>query len=239
MACGPGMHLSSREVLRVIEALLCDIDGTLVQSNWLHASAWKDAFAAMGIDVEQEEVRRQIGKGGDELIPVFVSWWRRSAVEEPLKAYRKFLFRTDYLPQVKPLPHARDFLVRIKQAGIRLALASSSDKQDLETYKKLVGMEDLVDKSTSADDAKEAKPHPDIFEVAMGKLGLPPEKVLALGDTPYDAEAAGKAGVWTIGVESGGWTRDDLLEAGCIEVWKDVAELWKHFDESVLMRWQS
>ena len=223
----------------MIEALLCDIDGTLVQSNWLHASAWKDAFAAMGVEVEQEAVRRQIGKGGDELIPVFVPWWKRSAVEEPLKTYRKFLFHADYLSHVEPLPDAREFLARLKASGIRLALASSSDKQDLEIYKKLVGMEDLVDKSTSSDDAKEAKPHPDIFQVAMKKLGLPPEKVLALGDTPYDAEAAGKAGVWTIGVESGGWSREELLEAGCIEVWKDVAALLEHFDESVLTRWKN
>ena len=217
---------------------MCDIDGTLVQSNWLHASAWKDAFAAMGIEVEHDAVRRQIGKGGRELIPVFVSWWRRDAVEEPLKAYRKFLFHADYLAQVKPLPQAREFLAKLKQSGIRLALASSSDRQDLEIYQKLVGMEDLVDKSTSADDAKSAKPNPDIFEAAMRKLGLPPSKVLALGDTPYDAEAAGKAGVWTIGVQSGGWSRADLLEAGCIEVWNDVADLLAHFDQSVLMRWR-
>ena len=223
----------------MIEALLCDVDGTLVQSNWLHASAWKDAFAAMGIEVEQEAVRRQIGKGGDELIPVFVPWWRRNAVEEPLKAYRKFLFHADYLAQVQPLPHARDFLVRLKAAGIKLALASSSDKKDLQIFKKIVGMEDLVDEETSSDDAKASKPQPDIFQVAMRKVGLPPEKVLALGDTPYDAEAAGKAGVGTIGVESGGWLHADLLEAGCIEVWKDVADLLEHFDESVLTRWKN
>ncbi len=222
----------------MVEALLCDIDGTLVQSNWLHASAWKDALAVIGIEVDHDAVRRQIGKGGDELIPVFVPWWRREAVEKPLKAYRKFLFQADYLAEVKPLPDAREFLAKLKSVGIRLALASSADREDLEIYQKLVGIEDLVDKSTSADDTKAAKPNPDIFEVAMKKLGLPPEKVLALGDTPYDAEAAGKAGVWTVGVESGGWSREDLFEAGCIEVWKDVADLLAHFDQSVLMRWK-
>lgn len=223
----------------MIEALLCDIDGTLVESNWLHASAWKDAFAAMGIEVEQEEVRRQIGKGGDELIPVFVSWWRRKEVEKPLKAYRKFLFHADYLAQVKPLPRAREFLAKLKESGIRLALASSADEEDLKKFTGIVGMEDLVDESTSSDDAKESKPNPDIFQAAMKKLGLPPEKVLALGDTPYDAEAAGKAGVSTIGVMSGGWSREDLLEAGCVEVWKDVADLLEHFDQSVLVRWKN
>ena len=90
-----------------VEALLCDIDGTLVESNWLHAESWQRSFAEIGIDLELDAVRRQIGKGGDELIPVFVSWWRARVVEEPLKAYRKFLFQSEYLQQVKPLPRAR------------------------------------------------------------------------------------------------------------------------------------
>ena len=88
----------------MIDAILCDIDGTLVQSNWLHAEAWQKAFAAMGIELEKEDVRRQIGKGGDELIPVYVPWWKRRQVEEPLKAYRKLVFQQEYLSQVKALP---------------------------------------------------------------------------------------------------------------------------------------
>lgn len=220
----------------MIEAVLCDIDGTLVQSNWLHAAAWKDALAGMGIDVDLEEVRRQIGKGGDELIPVFVPWWRRSAVEEPLKAYRKFIFQQDYLHLVKPLPEVRPFLLRLKDAGIRLSLASSADQDDLEIYEKIADMEDLIETSSSADDTDRAKPHPDIFQATLKKLGLPASKVLALGDTPYDAEAAGKAGIATIGVTSGGWSKEDLLEAGCIEAYTDVADLLKNFDRSALVR---
>ncbi len=220
----------------MINALLCDIDGTLVQSNWLHAAAWKDAFSAIGIPVSEEEVRRQIGKGGDELIPVFVPWWRRKAVAEPLKRYRSLLFHQDYLHRVEPLPGVRDLLVRVKQAGIRLALSSSAHREDLEIYKRLCHIEDLIDVETSADDARKAKPHPDIFQASLHKLDLPPEKVLALGDTPYDAEAAGLAGVWTIGVTTGGWSREDLLAAGCVEVYQDVAELLRRFDESAIMR---
>jgi phosphoglycolate phosphatase-like HAD superfamily hydrolase len=91
----------------MIEAVLCDIDGTLLQSNWLHAAAWKDAFA----DVPLEDVRRQIGKGGDELIPVFVPWWKRKAVEEPLKRYREFIFRDRYFSQVEPFPKVRELLL--------------------------------------------------------------------------------------------------------------------------------
>ena len=221
---------------RMIKAILCDIDGTLVQSNWLHAEAWQVAMRAIGIEIELEEIRRQIGKGGDELIPVFVPWWKQKCVEKPLMAYRKFVFQADYLDKVKPLPRVREFLVRVKEAGIRLSLASSASKEDLQVYKRIVGMEDLIEEESSADDADRSKPHPDIFEAALKRLGLKPEEVLALGDTPYDAEAAGKAGIWTIGVTTGGWSREELLAAGCVEVYTDVGELLDRFEESALVR---
>ena len=220
----------------MVEALLCDIDGTLVQSNWLHAEAWQKAFAGMEIHLEVEDLRRQIGKGGDELIPVFVPWWKREGVTEPLKAYRKFLFQHDFLPRVEALPKVRDFLIRLKAAGIRVALASSSQKDDLETFKRIAHMEDLIDEQTSADDADRSKPHPDIFAAALKKLGLSPAKCIALGDTPYDAESAGKAGVRTIGVMTGGWSREELLAAGCVEVYESVAELLERFEASALAR---
>src|ERR1700687_3724321 len=133
----------------MVKAVLCDIDGTLVHSNWLHAEAWQCASAGMGIELDRETLRRQIGKGGDELIPVFVPWWKRDAVKEPLEAYRKFVFQHDYMPQVKPLPRVREFLLRLKQAGIKVALSSSAGKEDLLKYKKIAHMEDLVDEETS------------------------------------------------------------------------------------------
>ena len=124
----------------MIEAVLCDIDGTLVDSNWLHASAWKDAFAQIDIDVSLEDVRRQIGKGGDELIPVFVPWWKREAVEQPLKRYRELVFRQNFLGQVRPFPHVRELLQRMKEAGIKVSLASSAHQEDLEDYKRIANI---------------------------------------------------------------------------------------------------
>jgi HAD superfamily hydrolase (TIGR01509 family) len=220
----------------MVKAVLADIDGTLVESNWLHASAWRDAFAVMGIQLELEEVRRQIGKGGDELIPVFVPWWKRKQVEEPLKAYRSFIFKTDYMDRATPFPRVRQLMLRFQSAGIRVALSSSANKDELEIYKRIANISDLVEENTSADDAERAKPHPDIFQATLKKLGITPAQALALGDTPYDAEAAGKACVWTVGVTSGGWTEQDLLAAGCIEVWKDVADLLANFERSAFLR---
>lgn len=220
----------------MVGAVLCDIDGTLVQSNWLHAEAWQIAFGAMGIHLELEEIRRQIGKGGDELIPVFVSWWKRQHVEEPLKAFRKYVFQHGLRQKVQPIPGVRDLLQRAKTEGIKIAIATSSKKDDLEVMLSVAHIEDLVDEKTSADDTEQAKPNPDIFQVALKKVGLPPERCVALGDTPYDAESAGKAGIRTIGVMTGGWSREDLFDAGCIEVYKDAADLLAQFENSALMR---
>jgi HAD superfamily hydrolase (TIGR01509 family) len=216
----------------MVRAVLCDIDGTPVQSNWLHAAAWRDAFAVADIVVDLEDARRQIGKGGDELIPVFVPWWKRNAIEEPLRAYRQYIFRQDYLPQVKPFPKVRELLERMQESGIRVSLASSAEKDQLDAYKKIANIEDLVEKSSSADDAKRSKPHPDIFEATLKKLGLSPTEVLALGDTPYDAEAAGQASILTVGVTTGGWSEKELVEAGCIEVYEDVEDLLANFELS-------
>jgi HAD superfamily hydrolase (TIGR01509 family) len=220
----------------MVKAVLCDIDGTLVESNWLHAAAWKDAFAAVGIEVELEAVRRQIGKGGDELIPVFVPWWKRKYVEEPLKQYRKHVFQSDYMAKVRAFPKVRELMLRMKEAGIEVSLASSANRDELEIYKRIVRIEDVVEENSSADDADRSKPHPDIFEATLKKLGVKADEALALGDTPYDAEAAGKAGVWTVGVTTGGWSEKELMEAGCVEVWKDVAELLENFERSAFVR---
>jgi HAD superfamily hydrolase (TIGR01509 family) len=220
----------------MVKAVLCDIDGTLVDSNWLHAEAWQRAFAGMGIELDREAVRRQIGKGGDELIPVFVPWWKCEAVEEPLKRYRECVFRTDYLPKVKALPKAREFAEELKRRGIQFSLASSSKKSDLQDYKRIMQVEDLLDEATSADDVDRAKPHPDVFSATLKRLHLRAKDCIALGDTPYDAEAAGKAGLRTIGVETGGWTHQELMDAGCVEVYPSVSGLLERIEDSAIVR---
>jgi HAD superfamily hydrolase (TIGR01509 family) len=219
----------------MVEAVLCDIDGTLVESNWLHAAAWKDAFEVAGINLDIETIRRQIGKGGDQLLPVFIPFWRRSILEEPLEAYRKFLFRTQYLDYVHPFPNTRELFHRFKKAGIRTALASSANKEELETYKALARISDLVDVSITADDVDRSKPYPDVFAAALHQLRSSPASVLALGDTPWDAESAGKIGIRTIGVTTGGWMSQELYDAGCIEVYKNISELLENFDRSGFM----
>ena len=216
------------------EVLLSDIDGTLVDSNALHAEAWRRAFEHFGIQVGMDEAWRQIGKGGDKLIPVFVPEADLARLEKPLREFRKEIFHRFYMPRVVSFPKSRELLVRVKESGKKIALATSSEQEDLATYKKIVGMEDLVDKASSSADSKHSKPEPDIFAAALTKMGVCAEQAIALGDTPYDAEAAGKLGIAVIGLTCGGWKRDDLLEAGCVEVYQDPADLLLHFDNSAL-----
>lgn len=216
------------------KVLLSDIDGTLVDSNTLHAESWRRTFERFGIEVGLDEAWSQIGKGGDQLIPVFVSAEDRERLEDSIKRYRKDLMKREYMPRMIPFAQARELLERVKKAGMRIVLATSADADDLAFYKRLVGMEDLVDEQATSSDAKESKPEPDIFAAALQKAGTEPEHAVALGDTPYDAEAAGKLGITIIGLTCGGWKRRDLVSAGCIEVFRDPQHLLAEFDHSAL-----
>jgi phosphoglycolate phosphatase-like HAD superfamily hydrolase len=216
------------------KVLLSDIDGTLVDSNSLHADSWRRSFEYVGIEVGLDEAWRQIGKGGDQLIPVFAPPRDRQRLEETVKRYRNDLMKREYMPRMVPFARARDLLVRVKNAGMRIVLATSAKADDLAFYKRLVGMEDLVDEEATSSDAQESKPAPDLFAAALHKAGSGAEDAIALGDTPYDAEAAGKLGIATIGLTCGGWKQSDLLSAGCVEVFRDPEHLLAEFDRSAL-----
>ena len=219
----------------MITAVVFDIDGTLVDSVDLHAAAWQVALERFGKWVPFEEVRRQIGKGGDQLMPVFLSERELAQFGDGLDEYRGKLFKREYLPRVKPFPRVRQLFERIRQDGKRIALASSAHGEELSAYKRIAVIEDLIEAQTSSDDAERSKPHPDIFHAALAQLGdLSPDRVLVIGDTPYDAQAAAKAHLRTIGVLCGGWPEIALLEAGCFAVYRDVADLLCQYDESPL-----
>jgi HAD superfamily hydrolase (TIGR01549 family) len=221
----------------MIKAVIFDIDGTLVDSVDLHAQAWQETFRHFGKDISFEEVRHQIGKGGDQLMPVFFSKEELDEKGEEMEKYRGELYKRDYLPRVRAFSGVRDLFLRIKADGKRIALASSAKEDELGTYKKLARIEDLVEEETSSDDADKSKPHPDIFEAVMERLGdIEPLEAIVVGDTPYDAEAAGKAGLRTIGVLCGGFPEAELKAAGCIQIYKDPADLLARYNDSVIMQ---
>ncbi len=220
-----------------MRAVIFDIDGTLLDSVDLHARAWVEAFKHFGVETQEAEVRRQIGKGGDQLMPVFLPKERIEREGKEIESYRSDLFKRDYLDKVKPFPAVRALFERIREAGLTIALASSGKKDEVAHYQELLGIADLVDAVTSSDDADRSKPHPDIFEAAIGKLeGIATGEMIVIGDTPYDAEAARKAGLDTIGVLCGGFPEADLSAAGCIAIYRDPQDLLDGFADSPLMR---
>ena len=218
----------------MIKAVIFDIDGTLVDSVDLHAQAWKEAFKHFGKDIPFEMVRHQIGKGGDQLVPVFFSREELEEFGEELEKFRGELFKSDFLKRVRSFPKVRDLFLRLKDDGKKIALASSAKEDELKIYKELTHIGDLVEEETSSDDVEKSKPHPDIFAVALDRLDLDPEEALAVGDTPYDAEAAGKLGLRTIGMLCGGFTERELLSAGCIELYEDPADLLSRYEVSAI-----
>jgi len=219
----------------LLKAVIFDIDGTLVDSVDLHARAWQEAFAHFGKQVEFERVRYQIGKGGDQLMPVFFTREELDEFGEEMEEWRGEHYKRVYLPRVRAFPRVRELFERIRADGLRIALASSAKKDELSEYKRIADIEDLIEDETSADDAERSKPHPDIFEAALAQLkGVRAEEAVVVGDTPYDAEAAGKAELRTVGLLCGGFPPEDLRAAGCIALYDSPADLLARYEDSPL-----
>ncbi|MCJ2082198.1 HAD family hydrolase [Methylobacterium sp. J-090] len=220
-----------------VKAVIFDIDGTLLDSVDLHAQAWVEAFAHFGIETEQAKVRSQIGKGGDQLLPVFVDRDRVAREGKAMEAYRSDLFKRNFLEKVRPFPGVRPLFERIRAAGQTIALASSGKADEVAHYKELLGIADLVSVTTTSDDAERSKPFPDIFASALAKLApLNAWESIVVGDTAYDVRAAAKASLPTIGVLCGGVTEAELRAAGCVAIASDPQDLCDRYGESPLSR---
>lgn len=218
-------------------AVVFDVDGTLIDSVDLHAKAWQEAMREFGKEVAWEDIRSQIGKGGDQIIPHYFSEREARRIEKDLKEREKQTYRRRYLGQARPFPGVRELFERVRRAGLKTALATSSPKLELNHNKNLAKITDLVDAESNAEDAEKSKPHPDIFEAALGRMGdIKADECIAIGDSPYDAEGAKRAGIHAIGFLSGGFPEEWLRQAGCTEIYQGPADLLQHFDESPLVR---
>lgn len=217
-----------------VRGVLLDIDGTLVDSNEAHARAWVRAFAEHGIDVPFEAARRRIGMGGDKLLEDLAKLGEDSPQGKALSARRQQLFLEDYVPTLRPFPGARDLIARMRADGLRLVVATSAKGKELNPLLRIIGIEDLISEATSSDDAERSKPDPDIVQAALEASGLPPEQVLMLGDTPYDLEAARRAGVGLVALRCGGWGDNDLK--GAVAFYDDPAHLLAEYDSSPFRR---
>lgn len=226
-----------------VKAVLFDIDGTLVDSNDLHVAAWQDVFRDIGATFDDQTVHDQIGKGTDMLIPTLLPD-KDEAEQEALGKAHGTAFKNRYIDQVKSFAGARDLLARVHDGGIKVVLASSASGEDLEHYLDLLDVRDMVATSTTSDDVENSKPAPDIFAVALEKLGktlgekgetVTASEVIVVGDTPYDVEAARKNGIATIAVRSGKFPDDVLRAAGAVALYDDVAALLADFEASPII----
>ncbi|RYZ70657.1 MAG: HAD family hydrolase, partial [Proteobacteria bacterium] len=207
-----------------------DVDGTLIDSNNEHAHSWVEAFRQFDLQADYLEIRSLIGKGGDHLLPEVAGLTDDQGLGKKIAERCGEIFREKFLPNLKPFPYVRDLLLAMKKSGLKLVVASSSSKENLSKLLNQAGIEDLIDVTTSADDADASKPEPDIIEAAMKKAKVSPENCVMLGDTPYDIEAASKAHVKTVALLSGGWESRDLNKAAAI--YRDAEDLLGHLANS-------
>ena len=216
-----------------LQAVILDVDGTLVLSNDAHAHAWVEAFAAFGYQVPFEKVRPLIGMGGDQVIPRMVPGLTDEEGDgKAISERRKELIIHKYGLNLRPANGSRQLVQHMKDTGLGLIIASSATSQELEILLKSAEVDDLLDEATTSSDAEASKPAPDIVQAALSKLKMEPNQVLMLGDTPYDIQSASGAGVGLIAFRCGGFSDDQL--AGAVAIYDDPADLLQHYDNSPL-----
>jgi len=210
--------------------VLLDVDGTLADSNDAHARAWHAALAEHHYRHDLALVRSWIGMGGDHLLPKATGLEAEHPTARAISKRRGEILKQVHLPHIAPFPRCRDLLARMEQDGLKLVVASSATKDELELILARCGVRDLLDATTSSDDAENSKPDPDILQAALKRAGLAPGDACMLGDTPYDVEAAQRAGVPIVALRCGGWGDADLV--GAIAVYDHPAALLIEYDDS-------
>ena len=208
-------------------AVLFDVDGTLVDSNYLHVHAWQRAFMTEDVTVEAWRIHRCIGMDGSALVKT-LSDDADDDVRNRLKDGHSRYYQ-ETASMLTPLPGARELLHRIADLGLQVVLATSAPEDELAMLREVLDCDDIVSAVTSSPDVDTAEPKPEIVHVALGRAG---DRAVFIGDAVWDAEAARRAGVTCIGVLSGAVSRSELHSAGAVEVFENAAQLLDHLDET-------
>lgn len=211
-------------------AVLFDVDGTLVDSNYLHVHAWIRAFHAEDVPVEAWRIHRCIGMDGSTLLQTLAGDAGDDG-RDRLKERHTAFYRED-AHLLTPLPGARDLLRRVADLGLQVVLATSAPEDELSLLREVLDCDDVVSEVTSSQDVETAKPKPDIVGVALERSGVGADQAVFVGDAVWDCEAARRAEVTSIGVLSGGVSRGELSEAGAAAVFENAAELLAELDST-------
>jgi len=215
-------------------AVIFDVDGTLVDSNDAHAHAWVRALGERGRRVEFSRVRPLIGMGSDKLLPAVAGLAANSPEGRAIVDRRREIFLEEYVPRLRPTRGARELLEWLRDDRLELYVASSANADELGPLLRVAGAEKMIESVASSDAAPRSKPDPDIVRAALDRTGCPADDVIMIGDTPYDVEAALRAGISIIALRSGGWSDRDL--AGAAAIYQDPADLLDHYDVSPFKR---
>ena len=218
----------------MFHAVIFDVDGTLVDSNDAHATAWVHAIAENGRHVEFSRVRPLIGMGGDKLLPSVTGLSIESSEGKSIADRRREIFRRDFLPHLQPTRGAQRLLEWLRDDRKTLVVASSAEEDELQDLLRVAGTAKMFESTASSDDAERSKPDPDIVVAAIKQANCPVADIIMLGDTPYDVEAALRAGIEIIGLRSGGWSDAELR--GAVAIYDDPADLVEHYDLSPFRR---
>jgi HAD superfamily hydrolase (TIGR01509 family) len=212
--------------------VLFDIDGTLVDTSYLHTVAWWQAFRQAGMDASMARIHRAIGMGGDQLVHE-VSDGAADDQAEQLITSHDALYSAHW-PALRLLPGARELVRHCHQAGLVTVLASSANSAELDVLTTVLDLDDVIDAATGGADVDSSKPDPDIVLVALDKAGLRPENAVFVGDAVWDVQASAKVGLRCVGLESGGTSAAELVEAGAVRTYRDAADLLARFTGSPL-----
>jgi HAD superfamily hydrolase (TIGR01509 family) len=212
---------------------ILDIDGTLVDTNYHHAIAWFRAFRAYGFVVPLWRIHRHIGMGGDQLVAALAGEGFDNEQGDEVRAAEKILY-TQLIDEVEPLAGARALIEDLKSSGHRVILASSAKPEELEHYLTLLDARSLVDGWTDSGDVENTKPSPDLVLAALEKGGAEPKDAVMVGDSTWDCKAAKAAKVRSIGVLTGGFSEQELLDAGAASVFRTVEDLRQGLEETIL-----
>lgn len=219
---------------RHLLAVLVDIDGTLIDSNDAHARAWIRAMKTYGHEIPFEQVRPLIGKGGDKMLKELLNLADDSSLGKALSTERGRVFKEAELHALQPTPGARELLLKIKAQGLKVVVATSAKPEETSALLRQAGLDDLIDHEADSGDADQSKPDPDIVQSALRKADIRPSSAIMLGDTPYDIEAATKAGVPVIALRCGGWWNDEAF-AGAVAVYSSPLDLLERFNSSPIV----
>lgn len=219
---------------RPVKGVILDVDGTMIDSNKAHTHAWVEAMKENGYEVPFEKVGPLIGMGGDKVLPEVLNVSKDSPEGKKISESRKRIFKEKYFSTIKAFPGTAELLQHMRDKGLKLAIATSAEPDELHEMLKIIGphIDQLFEQEATSKDASQSKPDPDIMHVTIERIGLAPQQLLMIGDTAYDIEAASKASLSTIAFRSGGWSDQDL--AGALAIYDGPEDLLKHYDQSPL-----